>query len=226
MRQNNCQPMRLKIFCAAIFLLGALVLLPRATFAAEPDTHAAALSEVRAARGSVAPSALPAMTSFQEMWTLILQARRKHASHFSPELIACLFWEESAFRLVKHPVSGAAGFGQVLPSTLRAVNKRFGTNFTPADLMTSREASVEASVLALELAWEWKHDKVKALAAYAGGASNQRIVRKWLTAEAVMLQGRVPYGKSFGMQAYVQSRQVGALRLCSQPGFDPQLIFD
>ncbi len=216
-----------KIFFAAALVLGALTFVPRAAFAAEPDTHAAPLAALRATRDTIQrPAALPTALPFQEMFALILKYQRKHASHFSPELIACLFWEESAFRMVKHPVSGAAGFGQVLPATLRAVNERFGVNFTPDDLITSREASVEAAVLALELAWEWKHDKVEALAAYAGGAPNQRIVRKWLNAEAVMLQGRVPYANSFGLQAYVKYHQVRALRLCSQPGFDPQAAFD
>lgn len=172
------------------------------------------------------PAALPTMAPFQDMWALILKYRHKHASHFSPELIACLFWEESAFRMVEHPLSGAVGYGQVLPSTLRAVNKRFGTNFTPNDLLTSRDASVEASVLALELAWEWKRDKANALAAYAGGAPNQHVVRKWLAAEAAMQKGRIPFGNSFGVQEYVEHHQIRALRMVSQPGFDPQVIFD
>ena len=186
-----------------------------------------AAPEITLRRDAFTPSATaPAMAPFQDMWALILKYQRKHSSHFSPELIACLFWEESGFRMVEHPVSGAMGFGQVLPSTLRAVNKRFGTDFTPSDLLTSREASAEAAVLALELAWEWKRDKAEALAAYAGGASNQRIVRRWLAAESAMLQGRIPYGSSFGLQSYVEHHQIRALRLVSQPGFDPQIIFD
>ena len=171
-------------------------------------------------------SALPRPLAFETMWSLILKHQRARHSHFSPELIACLFWEESGFRMVEHPRSGAVGFGQVLPITLVSINKKFGTQFTPADLLRSPDASVEASVLALELAWEWKHDKVKALYAYAGGVRHNTIVHKWLTAEAAMKQGKIPYAASFGMDAWVRDSQIRALRVCSQPGYDPQVIFD
>lgn len=236
----NCK----NIFAAA--LLVTMLFMPHAASAAEQNMDAemfarnvvvahtrptwhetfSALEITRSHDLPQRPAALPTMMPFEDMWALILKYQRKHASHFSPELIACLFWEESAFRMVEHPLSGAVGFGQVLPSTLRAVNKKFGTNFTPNDLLTSRDASVEASVLALELAWEWKRDKVNALAAYAGGAPHQHIVRKWLAAEAAMQKGRIPFGNSFGVQAYMEHYQIRALRMVSQPGFDPQVIFD
>lgn len=163
--------------------------------------------------------------SFSEMWTLINKYRRAHNSHFSPELIASIFWEESGFRMVEHPQSRAVGFGQVLPSNLPGINRRFQKNFTKADLLTSPEASVEASILALEMAWEWKRDKVGALHAYAGGDRNKHVVRKWLAAEAAFIPAHVPYADLVGMDWLVRLRVVNALRLCSQPGFDPQILF-
>jgi hypothetical protein len=160
------------------------------------------------------------------VWPLILDFHRHRRSHFSPELVACIFWEESGFRLVRNPDSAAAGFGQVLPATLRAVNKRFGTSFVPSDLMTSPAASAEASILALELAWEWKQNKRRALHAYAGGEQYDSIVTKWLAAESAMRSGRVGRASLRDLDGPGQRHLLRALRICSQPGFNPLDAFD
>jgi hypothetical protein len=238
--------MTCKFFIAAGLLVVLFLFFPHGAHAAEQSGHTekiilhpaqsvsmpastATLTHLEITRSRDSFERIPpslAAVPFDQMWTLILKYQQLHNSHFSPELIACLFWEESGFRMVEHPLSHAAGFGQVLPSTLRAINKRYGTAFTTRDMLTSPEASVEAAILALELAWDWKRDKAGALAAYAGGSSNQHIVHKWLAAEAAMQNGRIPYGRSFGMQTIIEQHQIRALRLCSQPGFDPQVIFD
>lgn len=238
--------MNCKQLVAVGLVLGSAFFFPGAALAAEPNIrieqnalHSAQSDSLLASGESFptpdvlrrddaaqAAALLPAMMPFPDMWALICKYQSLHHSHFSPELIAALFWEESGFRMVEHPVTHASGFGQVLPSTLSAVNKRFGMNFTTQDMITSPDASVHASVLALELAWEWKRDKAGALSAYAGGARNQHIVHKWLAAESAMRKGRIPYGTSFGMGSFVEQYQIRALRLCSRPGFDPQAIFD
>ena len=165
--------------------------------------------------------------SFREIWSLILKYQRQRSSHFSPELIACLMWEESGFRLVENPQSHTLGFGQVRPDTLNAINKRYKTNFTRTSLLTSSDASVEATVLALEVAWDWKKEKVGALFAYAGGIRNFDAVRRWLTAEPQMLRARLPYSAGWnGTDATTSNQIVDALHICSQPGFHPQELFD
>jgi hypothetical protein len=169
----------------------------------------------------------PKTHSFQDVWTLILKHHRARASHFSPELIACLMWEESGFRLVENPQSGALGFGQVLPRTLYGINKRYKTKFTRTQLLTSPEASVEATVLALEVAWNWKKEKVGALFAYAGGVRNFNAVKKWVTAEPHMLQAQFPYTSPPQIENVSTTDQfITAMHMCSQPGFNPQVLFD
>lgn len=164
--------------------------------------------------------------TFAEIWAWIVEAQRIRPSHFSPELVACLMWEESGFRLVENPQSHALGFGQVMPSTLNAVNRRFKTNFTRTVVLTSPEVSVQVTLLALEVAYEWKKDKVRALVAYAGGMQNYRVVNKWLVAEPKMIQVR--WSETSMVSALppdASSEMIAAMKICSQPGFDPQHTF-
>lgn len=164
--------------------------------------------------------------TFAQVWTLINRAQRERVSHFSPEIVACLMWEESGFRLVENPQSHALGFGQVMPSTLNAINKRFKTNLTRNSVLTSPEASVQATLLSLELAYEWKKDKVEALVAYAGGIRNYGVVRKWLAAEPKMIQARWADASTVSMlRPNAAAQMITAMRICSQPGFDPQHTF-
>lgn len=164
--------------------------------------------------------------SFQDMWALIVKHQRARSSHFSPELLACLFWEESGYRLIEHPISHASGYGQVLPANLDSINKRYGTNFTKQDLLTSPDASTEAAILMLEMAWDWKHDKVQALYVYAGAGGNRSVVHKWLAAETKLREANSPFVAALSMDWLLRNHKINAMRLCSQPGFDPQTIFD
>lgn len=179
------------------------------------------------ALGKTSPSNPNKIYSFPEIWTLINKHQRARSSHFSPELVACLMWEESGFRLVENRESGALGFGQILPSTLREINKRYKTNFTRAQLLASPDANVEVTVLALELMWNWKKEKTAALLAYAGGSRNSNIVRKWLNAEPHLIRARWHDAALVSFTRESASRQmIDALKMCSQPGFDPQVLFD
>lgn len=164
--------------------------------------------------------------TFAEIWAWIEYDQRIRLSHFSPELVACLMWEESGFRLVENPQSHALGFGQVMPSTLAAVNRRFNTTFTRTTLLTSPEASVQATLLALEVAYDWKKNKVGALVAYAGGTQNYGAVKKWLAAEPKMIQARwAENSKASALRPDASLEMIAAMKTCSQPGFDPQHTF-
>lgn len=165
--------------------------------------------------------------SFDEVWPLILKHQRIHKSHFSPELVACLMWEESGYRLVENDQSHALGFGQIMPSTLAEINKRFKTAFTRNDMLTSPDKSVQATVLALELAYSWKKNKVAALVAYAGGHQNYRTIAKWISAEPLMIEARTPRPPStFLVTSHSEPMMMDALHLCSQPGYHPKILFD
>ncbi len=162
-----------------------------------------------------------------DVWALTRKHQRTYKSHFTTELLTCLMWEESGFRLIRNSRSGAAGFGQILPSTLAEVNEKFGTNLTPADLLNSPDSSVKATVLTLELMWDWKQDKEKALLAYAGGVRNYRYVRKWLNAEPHMIAARfTPFTTRDMTTAHLSDEFIDAMHLCSQPGFHPDTIAD
>lgn len=204
----------------ALFL--SIVFSPLPANAESPD----ALESTRP--GSPVETSRQAKTfPFDQVWHLILKHQRTHASHFSPELVACLMWEESGYRLVENDQSRALGFGQIMPATLSAINKRFKTNFSRTDLLTSPDKSVEATILALELAYSWKRNKVAALVAYAGGFQNYRTVAKWITAEPEMVKARAAYSWSARLAtAHSETEIVDALHLCSQPGFHPQVLFD
>lgn len=214
-------------------LFGLALFTPLTAFAESP-TATPTPPITRVVEPKQAPPAKPSQLSykpktysFDRVWTLILKYHRARASHFSPELIACLMWEESGFRLVENPQSGALGFGQVLPRTLTGINKRYKTKFTRTQLLTSPEASVEATVLALEVAWSWKRDKVRALLAYAGGARNVNAVRKWILAEPHLLRAKMPYTSPIPVEQVSMSHPfVTAMQMCSQPGFNPRVLFD
>lgn len=164
---------------------------------------------------------------FSEVWSLILKYQSAGTSHFSPELVSCLMWEESAFRLVENPRSHALGFGQIMPSTLAEINKRYKTGFTRPEMSVSPEASVQATLLALELMWEWKREKMGALYAYAGGHRNALSVRKWITAEPTMIQARWTEASMLPTSRTGATQQmIAGLRICSQPGFNPTRLFD
>lgn len=167
------------------------------------------------------------MFDFEGMWSLIVQVHENQPGHFTPELFACLFWEESGYRLVAHPHTRALGFGQVLPSVLAAVNRRFNTTFTPAALMSSPEQSARAGMLAMEVAWDWKKDATRALFGYAGmGTQSRSAVGKWLAGEAELKRLTLSHDDNSRMKdPAVRARIVGALRLCSQPGYDPAVLF-
>lgn len=164
--------------------------------------------------------------AFSEVWPLILKYQRAYGSHFSPELIACLIWEESGFRLIENPKSGAMGFGQILPATLRGINARYRTNLTRTALLTSPDASVQATVLTLEIAWNWKKEKTNALLGYAGGMRNYNSVRKWVTGEQQLLRANIANASVEDFSnAQIQNQLAAAMRICSQPGFDPRVLF-
>lgn len=205
-----------------VVLLLSVVLSPLPANAEKPDSLYSTKS------GSPAKTSQQAKTfPFNQVWHLILKHQRTHSSHFSPELVACLMWEESGYRLVENDRSRALGFGQIMPATIKAINKRFKTNFTRTDLLTSPDKSVEATILALELAYSWKRSKVGALVAYAGGFQNYRTVAKWITAEPEMVKARAAYSWSAQfVTAHSENGIVDALHLCSQPGFHPQVLFD
>lgn len=194
-----------------------------------PDTGNAPQNKI-SAPCSVPCGEPPPLTSrnysFQEVWALIIKHQRARASHFTPELVACLMWEESGFRLAENPKSHALGFGQLLPSTLGAVNKRYNTRFTRTQVLSVPEASVEATVLALELAWSWKKNKLDALTAYAGGTRNYKAVRRWIAAEPVMIQAGMPAVEDQLILIESQGSLIRGLQICSQPGFDPRKLFD
>lgn len=148
-------------------------------------------------------------------------------SHFSPELVTCLLWEESGFRLVENAQSHALGFGQVMPSTVSAINRRYKTSFTRTQVLTSPDASVEVTLRALELAYEWKKDKIGALRAYAGGgAQNDAIVHKWLAAEPRMIQARwMDASVMAAMRTRSATQMISAMGMCSQPGYEARNVF-
>lgn len=172
------------------------------------------------------PNPKNAPHDFSTVWSLIIKHHRARASHFSPELVACLMWEESGFRLVENRASGALGFGQILPSTLRHVNKKYNTHFTRAQILSSADASVEATILTLELMWKWKRNKEEALVAYAGGMRNYNIVQRWLAAEPYLMQARWQQASRIVFtRDMAEQRMVDALKMCSQPGYDPSVLF-
>lgn len=204
-----------------ILVLGLVLCSPLPANARAPDAIPAV--ELGA---SLSGQPNPKVYAFSQVWTLIVKSQRAHASHFTPELVACLIWEESGFQLVENAHSHALGFGQVMPSTLDGINKRYKTNFTRTQVLTSPDASVEATVLALELAYEWKQDKTGALLAYAGGMQNYRVVQKWLAAEPGMIQARwMDASSSGGLRANAAAQLAAAMRPCSQPGHDPGMLF-
>lgn len=177
--------------------------------------------------GNSAPPALPSKTySFSQVWTLIEKYQHNTPGHFSPELVACLMWEESGFRLVENPQSHALGFGQVMPSTVNAINRRYKTAFTRQQILDSPDASVEVTLRALELAYDWKKTKLGALVAYAGGVRNFAAVHRWVSAEPKMLQVRwMDVSATPADQTGASLQMVQAMQICSQPGFDTRRVF-
>ena len=207
-------------YISAILLFTFLFASPLPAIAQAPDIRPIAKP------GIPSPSSRTKVYSFYQVWTLITNYQRAHPSHFSPELVTCLMWEESGFRLVENPQSHALGFGQVLPATLTALNRRYKTNLTRTQPLTLPDASVQATMLALELAYEWKKTKVAALLAYAGGFQNYRPVQKWIAAEPGMIEARWSEASaSSDLRANASAQLIRAMRICSQPGFDPQRVF-
>lgn len=213
--------MRFGRIALAAVLFGLMAASPRAALAPVGDRSGSGTDRATEPVSTTrAGDALP----FEMVWSLIQKYSSRHASPFSPELVACMFWEESGFRLVGSPTSAAAGLGQIMPSTLEAVNRRYGTRFTREDLITSPDASVEAAILVLKLAWEWKADKMRALRVYAGAVDNVFVIRKWLAGEAAMLEGRHPLAAAGGWDWWARKHRVRALEICAQPGHDPQTV--
>lgn len=240
-------PLNQKHIIWGTLLLGFTVISPLPTLAQAPIPTATPLASYSAHQvppktGALLPPKLPSPCgsacprlpplhkpqtySFKEVWALTVKHQRAQASHFSPELITCLMWEESGFRLVENPRSHALGFGQVMPAIVGAINRRYNTRFTREEVLTVPETSVQVTILALELAWSWKKDKLGALTAYAGGVRNYGAVRRWLAGEPAMIQARLP--DTNNQIAYRESagRMIAALHLCSQPGFHPRGLFD
>jgi hypothetical protein len=212
-----------------IYILGiALSILAVLCIAHPHPAVAQSPHEAPVTRAGSNPSNLSARSFLlSDVWALTVKHQRRYNSHFSTELITCLMWEESGFRLVQNPTSKATGFGQIMPSTLKAVNKRFGTKLTPADLLNSPDSSIKATVLTLELMWQAKKNKVDALMSYAGGPRNYRYVRKWLNAEPEMLKARNESIASADVsKSHSKQELLDAMHLCSQPGFDPRVISD
>jgi len=128
--------------------------------------------------------------------------------------------------MVEHPGSHALGFGQVMPANLKRINTRYGTHFTRLDLLTSPGESVEAGILALEMAWEWKGQKVNALYGYAGGFQNYPAVYRWITGEPKLASVGLGGGGDEALNdPKVQAQVIKALKSCSQPGFHPEELF-
>lgn len=179
------------------------------------------------ALGRYAPPTFPGKTySFYEVWSLVAKYQAIQSSHFSPELVTCLMWEESGFRLVENVQSHALGFGQVMPSTLNAINRRYKTSYTRTQVLTSPDASVQVTLRSLELAYEWKKDKVGALVAYAGGTQNNAIVQKWLAAEPRMIQARwTDASVMAAMRSRSTAQMISAMGMCSQPGYEARAAF-
>lgn len=165
---------------------------------------------------------LKGQISFRQMWGVISKFHKARSSHFSPEMIACIFWEESGYCNVENKGSHAAGFGQVLPSLIDTVNTKYKTQFSRESVLQSEEQSTEVAILALELAWEWKKAKVEALRGYAGYPLNQEAVRKWLAAEGELLKAKLSTDDAASGD---QEQIIAALKLCSQPGWDPAELF-
>ncbi len=162
--------------------------------------------------------------SFANMWKTIVSQHGIRKSHFGRELIACIFWEESGFVYsALNPGSGALGFGQVLPSNIDKVNTRFKTGFTKQGVLLSAEDSCAIALLTLELCWEWKQgSRDKALDGYSGYPLNQDAVRRWKLAEAELLKASLTAEEN---QSFNQEQIIKALKLCSQPGWDPAEVF-
>ena len=210
---------RLLIYCFVIVLL--FLALPLRAGASSPADQPVVQS------GKHAPIKVIIKTySFAQVWNLIWEYQQSRPTHFSPELISCLMWEESGFRLVENPYSHALGFGQVMPSTLNWVNKKYGTQFTRARVLSDPAASVQVTILALEAAYDWKKDKTRALLVYAGGMRNYKTVRKWISAEPTMVQaGWMDAAASEQSREISAERMIRGMGMCSQPGYDPRQVF-
>jgi hypothetical protein len=168
------------------------------------------------------PTRLPNQKTFVEIWNLIDFAVTAWSSHFSREVIACIFWEETAFRNIKN-ASGAVGFGQVVSTNFKAINDRFKTAFTVSGVLASDAFSVNLAVLFLEVWYETAGRSVDGALKGYGYYPHYRAYTRWKAAEADL--------KAVGLSGPIRAltadqvdQVAAALKKCSQPGFDPYAV--
>ena len=119
--------------------------------------------------------------SFSDMWDLI---QENHSpAVFSCELLLGIFWDETMFTNRKQLQGPAVGFGQVEPTTMKAVNAYYGTNYSVSLILIDDPTSVAITSDVLSML----NDK-----GYAGAsvrAANKKKVQQWLACERILKNG-------------------------------------
>jgi hypothetical protein len=136
---------------------------------------------------------LAGQKAFFEIWNLIDRSVKARGSHFSREVITCIFWEESGFRNIKNS-AGAVGFGQVISSYFKAINDKFKTSFTVSGVLASDAQSVDIAVLFLELWYETKGKNVDGALKGYGAYPMYPAYPRWKAAEADLKAVGLPSG--------------------------------
>jgi hypothetical protein len=112
-----------------------------------------------------------ARLSYDAMRNLILDnlPRLSDIGVSTPELLTAIFWEETGFQNIKQAGGGpAVGFGQVEGATIKAVNRFFKTQFTPAQILANDNDSVLITSMTLSMLLAGTHSKMASLNGYAG----------------------------------------------------------
>ena len=128
--------------------------------------------------------------SFNDMWDLI---QTNHSpSAFSCELLVGIFWEETMFTNRRQLHGPAVGFGQVEPTTMKAVNDYYGTNYSETLILIDDGTSVSITSDVLSMFTDKGLSPTGALSAYAGvkaRPANQKKVTQWLACEQILKTG-------------------------------------
>ena len=128
--------------------------------------------------------------SFSDMWGLI---QENHSpAVFSCELLLGIFWEETMFTNRKQLQGPAVGFGQVEPTTMKAVNAYYGTNYSVSLILIDDPTSVAITSDVLSMFNDKGLSPSGALNAYAGAsvrAANKKKVQQWLACERILKNG-------------------------------------
>jgi len=128
--------------------------------------------------------------SFNDMWDLI---QTNHSpSMFSCELLVGIFWEETMFTNRRQLHGPAVGFGQVEPTTMKAVNDYYGTNYSETLILIDDGTSVSITSDVLSMFTDKGLSPMGALNAYAGvkaRPANQKKVTQWLACEKILKAG-------------------------------------